>query len=249
MNKKYLLLVSMIAALCMSSWGKEPYAQVLGKSFYWQAPSLMLDTIGWTSVEQSLLNVPDSTDKNPQGGCETFTKNKKAIFRLKKPSALSLVILTDLGYDVIFLTQWSGSISSLLQVPIPGIDDFKGQRLLTDLQWETIERYTIDKPNEVQDDYTIKLFFRNGGVSFYKGRENVYQSEEQLTGITDGIVVKLSNGSGLDVLLRRYVFNIYLITPADKTASKLISEIEKSMDGLKLDLSYKAPEILEVKCK
>jgi hypothetical protein len=49
-----------------------------------------------------------------------------------------------------------------------------------------------------------------------------------------------------DMNVRRTLFAVYAVVPAKTKPAGLISEIEGEMDRLKLDLSYKPPEVKKV---
>lgn len=223
---------------------------VLGKAIFFEKPGVMVDTFGWNEVEKVWLTSGVSGGNNPKTSCKAFSAASKTWFRLKKPSAMSIVILHDLGYRVIALCQWNALPKAAMQIRASGMpDSYDQQHLITDFYWERLESYDIQKPIGIQDDFALTLKFTNGANSIFPGRNQVMDVSRQIVGTNDGLVLQFSNGSGEEQILKRKVFAIYICVDKPKKASAIIRDIENTMDSMKLDLSYGVPEVVEVKCE
>jgi hypothetical protein len=252
-----LLIIIMLAGCCARPPAqtsaipqKSSAGVMLGKSFWWKTNTLIYDTLGWSEVERKLM--PDTSNlKSPIAACALLAKNGKTIYRLKNLSAMSLIILRDLGYRVALSTQWTALSQNQIKVAVSGAsNDYMQQDVRTDYLWETIDTFAIQKPTETVTDYTVELSFADGGMVQYFGKEDVLSSSREITGIADGLVIEYSGQRSAEALkVRRKIWDAFLIVDAKKKDSAIITDIETVMDKMKLDMSYPVAKLVSITCK
>ncbi len=253
MNRLFSLTAIVLAILAMPAFSqKQAFSrnyiagEMLEKKFYWQTRDLTYDTLGWDK-----LTGYESTDgyKGVAQACGPLQEADKQAFFLKDITALSAVILIDLGYEIYVLTQWGGKTQEAIKVSVPGLDqDYRERSIFTDFLWEKVTRYEIEKPTDLQPDYEVKLYFGNNGYAIYPGREKLRTNAAQILGTTSGLVLEMDI-SAEDLPVRRLVHQAYLIAGDSARSGKVVRKVEKSMDKLGLDLSYKPPVVKPVECE
>lgn len=250
-----IVVTMSVLALATSAIGDEiarrvKAGEMLGATFYWEAREQTFDTLRWNDAEKD-LEVKDKGARGVIQSCRPLAAVGKQAFRLKNLTALSLVILKDLGFEIYFLTQWGGTTKNEIKVAVPGIDDqYKRHSILSDFLWERLDRYEIEKPTTMEPSYTVRVYFSNHGYGTYSGKEKLRTNRVQILGVSDGLVLEFASGDSYeDVTVGRLVHDAYLITDTDLTVKKIIRQVEKTMDKLELDLSYKPPELVPVTCE
>ncbi len=210
---------------------------VLGKNFYYQSTETKHDTIGWLLVGSSLTPDIDSG----------------RVYKLKNPSAMSLFILDRLGYGIFALSRWQCITRLALKVNNKDMPDrFAKQGIMTDVLWESVDhvtRISEEQPRKA----LIRIHFKDGGFAEMDEKETPSSSTRQLFGAT-GLVVRYriegmpsQTEQAQTQTIYRDFFGLYFVAEAAKTSKQVVSEIEKEMDRLHLDLSYKVPEWAEAK--
>jgi hypothetical protein len=126
-------------------------------------------------------------------------------------------------------------------------NEYREQRLVSDFLWELIERYDITKPKKLDQEYRIDLHFADGAWSTFKGREPVGKAFEPIHIGRQGRALEFLGGEFEDIKPKRQLHIAWVIAPADKRPKKIIGEIEKLMDVMKLDFSYKVPKLVPLR--
>lgn len=229
---------------------KHDAGNLLGVSFYWDNQDFSADTISSGGVTK--LVGKRHEEMNPftfHAFLSAAKEAGKTIYELKECNGISAAILNDLGYPVVLATQWSSITDYDIKVYSPGMDDeYKQRRLITDLIYETLDTFDIDKPSKLKEDYTVALHFSRGGRAKYEGKEIITGKAQPYITPGAGLVISLDRAeTHEDQDIQKRIWDAYLIVDGKKKTSKVISEIESVMDDLGLDLSYKPPEIVAVK--
>jgi hypothetical protein len=245
------VLVALVASAPVRS-GVDPIyraGQMLGRDLFWQPLSgLALDTTGMGAAEGVIAGQGPATDSTLKQAVASFGKEGKSVYRLDKPSAISLASVLAAGYPVLALTQWHCSLGDKVVVPKPGMDqNAMRHTMVSHYSWEVVEHKEIQSPPGITSDYRARLFFYDAGYCEYGGRDLVTGDGRQIMGV-QGFTVEVKEAQYKeDMNVRRKVFAVYAIVPASKKPGDIQSEIEKAMDAMKLDMSYTAPEVKIVK--
>jgi hypothetical protein len=207
------------------------------------------DTLGWDSVSRGYG--VSSQARGPGAACVDFAQKGKQILFVRNLTALSAAILSDLGYRVWILTQWRAETQSDIKYSTPGADDnYAKRRYLSDLQWEKLDRCEVEKPTKIVPEYNVKLWFAGAGYGILEGRAEVANRSEPIQGTPDGLVLSIEGGEHHeDLVVRRCMWKAVIVIDSGTKGSAVVSAIEEVMDKLGLDLSYKPPEFVPVKCK
>jgi hypothetical protein len=224
--------------------------KMLGKPFYWMTKTLTYDTLSWDAIERKQIK-DTSNAKGAAGACALMQKNGKTIYRMKNVSAMSLIILNDLHYSVAALTQWAVRTNSQIKVSVPGADNaYQQQDIRTDYQWESIDTFFIQKPTEITPDFKIQIGLSGGGFAEFEGKEEVNVASREILGTTDGFVLEFQGEKSYEAPpVKRKFWDLYVIVDSKKKDGDIISDIEKAMDKLKLDMSYSVPKLKKIECK
>jgi hypothetical protein len=248
MNRTHhALALVLLIPLSLSFAGAAPRAEVLDKQFFWYTSGLTLDTLGWDSVEQR-AGVEPTGATCPRDAAGELRARGKAIMRVEEPSAMSVAVLGDLGFSVVVLSQWTSLPSGeLRRKGAHGSIQYGDARLISDYHWEALEKVDIEKPTRMREDFLLTLHFRKGACSEYEGREGLEKSAKHIPVGSRGTSVDYDEGGGsTDLKPLRRIHATYIITDAGSKPSTVIEEMEKVMDKLKLDLSYKIPKLVAV---
>ncbi|MBD3343613.1 MAG: hypothetical protein GF401_00970 [Chitinivibrionales bacterium] len=223
---------------------------MLGKKLWWETADISYDTLGWDAIEKA-REIDDSMQRRgPYESCEKFAAKGKVFFRVKELSALSVAILKDLGFEILFLVQYRGFTESDLMISVPGSSkDYKQRLMRSDYLWEKLEDFNLEKPEKMDDNYTVTLNFHEGGFSKYTGKEDIMNNAKQIVSGKSGVIIENRHDTGGEnVLVRRIVYSVFMIADKKMTGKKIISKVEKVMDSLGLDLSYKPPHLEKIEC-
>ena len=226
---------------------------LLGRKFYYQHDRVALDTIGWSGASRRLFGNRLSADagKAPSGlAKEIAEKRGKSVVEIKKPTALSLAILKDLGYPVFALTQWTGFVH------IPrGYDtqsSLEDENIISHFLYEVVDSAEVERPGGTVPHYGVRLFFFFFGCCDFKGNEVLTLSRSQIL-CTAGFEMKekyrdldkykdfVFEGNPFRIIVR-----LFMIAAPEKEPAEIVDEIEEVMDELRLDLSYGIPELVTV---
>jgi hypothetical protein len=223
---------------------------MLNHPFYWDADNLKIDTLGFEAALKTAAALDISKARTPRQACDSVLLKGKTFHRLKDPNAMSLAILADAGYPLLALTQWTGATETDVKVSSRGLDkDYMKRRLLTDMLWEVVDSAEVQKPAKTATDYTINLHFAEAGYSTWLAKDPIGPEGRQIMGTTAGIVLNYNQGGmSEDITVRRTIRSVYTIADASAKPQTITSAIEKGMDKLGLDLSYKVPELARVAC-
>jgi len=245
-----ILAIVLLASACACHAGIDTLYRagtMNGRTLFWLPyETVFPDTLGWDAVEQAVAGRRLSRSANPDASARGLLKKEGyELLRVVKPSAIVVSILHDLGYPVFFLSQWHCSVSEKVVIPKPGlVQHAMRHALVTDYFWETGEKVVTVAPSGTIDDFSIKLYYSNGGYSEYPGKSDVTAGNRQVMG-TQGFSLDAGRGSEYreDMNVQRTVSAVYIPVAAGKKPSAVVGEIEKAMDRLKLDLSYTVPKI------
>lgn len=230
----------------MSATNALPAGAVSQVAMFWTLDSTHLDTIGWPRVHEAILDTPTDSGATMRSSLEAFRNAGTTVYRLEKPTAITLAILKDIGASIVVLSQWRAFPANYIRINHPGFDDeYKKRLILSDFLWERLDDYTARRPVKLEKDFTLTLYFDNMGQSQYSGAENPEHSQAQILG-TDGLVLEFENEKFEDVLVKRRIDQTYAIMDADLKPAAIIRRIERAMDKMKLDLSYTAPGLIAV---
>jgi hypothetical protein len=218
---------------------------MLGVTLYWETFSIAFDTIMFEKIGKQEHLPPGDIKTIEAAAPLIFKKNAKRVFALSELNAISAAILVDLNYRLIVLSQWNSSTDQNIKISRPGMpNEYKKQRGLSDFLYETVERYDVEKPTQIVNDYAVKIHFSGNGYSAYSGKEQLPLSNKELMGTTDGFAVDFTDDSrGEGQRVKRLIYNAYILADKGLKPSKIVSQIESQMDKLKLDMSYKPPKI------
>jgi hypothetical protein len=215
---------------------------LLNRKLYWDIRGLELDTIQWTETYRAV------TGYAPRNASwhTTMIQSKqygKRFIELKNASAISVSVLLAKGFQVIALTQWTG------KTKIRNIDprgQFEQENMISDFSWERIDRSGISRPSGFAVDYAATLYFANGGYSTFSGKEKMNLSRVPIAAEKEFALRDNSKGITVEGNQYRLVIRLFAVAEAAKSNKEIISEIEQGMDSLKLDMSFKPPELIPV---
>jgi hypothetical protein len=218
---------------------------VMGYKLFWTTDDESYDTLGWKQVI-SLYTKENVDDHSSMSSAQSLLQaNGIRVLRLRNTNAVSLAILAELGYRVIVLSQWNGEPEGYIQVA--HVSGYNVQHLRTDFLWEIITGAKVQEDRNVVAGRTAKLLFGDYGYCAFPCDADIAAKAGIVQGTTEDIELEFKGGERAQVNILRRIHQAYLIADAKKKPSAIVAEIEAEMDKLKLDLSYKPPEIVEVK--
>ena len=228
---------------------KHKAGSLLDVPFYWDNQGFSADTL--SSAKVTRLVGKSSEEMKPftfHAFRRAAEEAGKTIYELKDCNGISAAILNDLGYPVVLATQWSSLTDYEIKVSSPGMDDeYKQRRLITDLVYETLDTFDIQKPSKLQENYTVALHFSRGGRAEYEGKEGITAKAQPYITPGSGLVISLDRAANHeDQDVQKRIWEAYLLVDGKKKPSKIIGEIESVMDDLGLDLSYKPPQMVSL---
>lgn len=247
---KLLQALFLFAPLAAQTNLKHEAGTLLNVPFYWDNHDFSPDTVSSAKVTNLVGKNPEEMKPFTFHAFRTAAQEAgKTIYELKKCNGISAAILNDLGYPVVLATQWSSLTDYAMKVHRPGMDDeYKQRRLITDVIYETLDTFDIEKPSKLKEDYTVELHFGRGGRAEYEGKESITANAQPYITPGSGLVISLDREETHEEQdVRKQIWEAYLIVDGKKKPSKIISEIESVMDDLGLDLSYKPPEIVALR--
>ncbi len=226
--------------------------KMAGVTLYWvpKAP-IEPDTIAWGTL-QGVLTPTERLEYDIALGqaATNLAEHDYALFTIKDCEALALALLSEMDYHICALTQWHGSLKNEVIIAKPGMPtEAKRHSLISDMRWEKVERTQIEKAasRQADEEFDIKVYFVDNGMSQYAGKELLVGSSDQIQG-TKGFGVNIPELSfSEDVTIARKVFQLCLVAPIAAEASDIVTALEKAMDGHKIDISYKVPRFIPVK--
>jgi len=218
---------------------------VLGHVMYWNSEDISFDTTGWALIASEAIGDAQAGLKTPSQALPLFQQKSKKIYRLKNPSAVSLAILKSLGYDVFFLSQWNGFPSG--SIKLAGQGQFEAQRIRSDFLWEWLAGADAKEKPKVAGTYEAIMKFGDGTYCRYAADALVCNAAKTIEGAADDIYLEFTGNHNQRVDMQRRIYTAYCIADSKAKPSKIIGDIEKEMDAMKLDISYKAPEFIPVK--
>jgi hypothetical protein len=218
---------------------------LLGTIFYWERSGLKLDTLGWDKLMRRHLDTVDARARGPAGTAGLARQRGKRFYRLKDATALSVSLLTGLGYPVIMLTQWSGFVGRSRETDSKDLTDRTGT--LSDWHWEQVDRAALTRPGGTQTQYSVRLYFSGNGCSDFLGPEQLDLSRSQIMGTPGLSLWEHKLGYLPEANQYRLIVACYIVVGVDRSASQVIADVEMAMDAHGLDFSYRPPQLVEVK--
>jgi hypothetical protein len=215
---------------------------LLGKNFFWESRNMVLDTLDWKKAAgRAGLRADSGVPVSEQ--IRAAHKQEKQFYELKNGSAVSIALLHRLGYPIMVLSQWSGSIH----------EDNTDQRsmieketAITDFMWESLENAHIKRVSNVSVDLVVDLSFQDHGFSSFRGTENLSLARSQILGTAGFSLSDKTKGLMPEPNQYRLIVRVLLVGESSRKTNAITDDLNHSMDSLKLDLSYKAPEIRPV---
>jgi len=216
------------------------------RDLFWQIDDESFDTIGWNCIDTFFSEEADA--KHSIQDLSMFLKKQNLkLLEVKECSAISAAILHDLGYHVLAITQWTFQNEDNIKFYRPGMPDtYKKYMIRSHLMWEPVEMVDLKPPEKLQPNYICKIHFTHCGFSIYSGKD-ILQSKTNVLQANSGIRIEYIGGDASNINGKRKIYKVFLIVDKSKKRSKIISEIEDSMDKLQLDLSYKSPKLSNFK--
>lgn len=220
----------------------------LGYHLYW-VPKVIVspDTLDWGCLGAVAPPSEREAITSVDSAASFLGERGWALYRISDCSAIGLALLAEQGYHLCALAQWHASLNRKVIVALPGMPQTeKRHSLITDYHWEPVERVRLYEAKTSTGNYRVEVHFADHGYSGYDDKDRVTGDNAQMLGTT-GFSLRIPElGYNEDLNVRRKVFALYLIAPAEKRARDIVAEIEKAMDARGLDLSYRVPEIVPV---
>jgi hypothetical protein len=221
----------------------------LGMEFYWDNGRFVPDTAsanvfcGGTGLDSGCGG---SLSENFMRLCRAG----KTVYRVKYLSSICAGMLCGLGYRLFCVTQLQATTPENIKVNAPGLGEtFQYQTAFSDYVVEEISSAVLTKQPAISGiDYKIKLCFGREGNGYctYAGRDDVGAERSEIMGTSDGIGLRfLGNTGSASLKITRRILSVYLLADKSLKSSKIEEGLEDEMDKIKLDISYKPPELLE----
>jgi hypothetical protein len=242
------LLLILAAGVVTHAPARREAGKLFGHSVFWMDEDMRIDTLEWHDVEVKHFQT-DSTDRYmPAHAVAQFAEAGLKILGVREPSAIAAAILHDCGYDVVCLSQWNSIPSGEIRFYGSGSPDdyYKQRRIVSDMIWERLEKAGLQKPGRLGGDYRVRLDFAKGGYTTLDGKEELCKGLKPLIAPTESVRLTFIDDTDVELALKRRVYEVYVVVPADKKKSRIVSEVESGMDRLKLDLSYLVPKFVDV---
>lgn len=233
MFKKSLLCICFVLTVGLFAHAGEKIraTSFRGRRLYWQTQNTVLDTMNYNKLEKRV--------------------KAKIRIRLKHPSAVSIAILLEKGYEVWTLSQWycTPQEKILLESRRPEVelpDGYRKQIVVSDYYWEPVQKTDIKKAGSKDDDFSVRVVYTGYGYTEFKGREDVIKSLNPVSGLSDNMTLKFNNIRTDEQFSTPYtIYRKYrdILVLSDKAKKDIVADIESMMDMLKLDFSYKTPAL------
>ena len=131
--------------------------------------------------------------------------------------------------------------------------------MVSDFMWERIEAADIRGPAGIDSRRRIRMDFSGGGFGRFDGIEEMGKTLPRIVGLDDAVMVDYDapgtkmhaqgGASGEEVEINRNCAAVFVIAADSVGTGEIVDEIERAMDKLGLDLSYRIPEIEPVSCR
>jgi len=267
MRTRTACLVLLLCGSCAVPYASSLHKPLLGHRVYWAEDAQRFDTVGWrqcagaildTTIAAPTIAADSALDTAafgsrrchaPQTTLGLLASRSRRIHETGEVSAVALALLTTLGYPVVVLSQWNATPSAYIKVHGSAqLDDtYNTQRLATDFLYERVERCELQPTSRLESAPTVTVWFAEAGKCQWPAPSDICRQTSTMVMPEGDYVVDFAEGGSLPVGFVRRIYRAYVVTPADCKAASLTSAVEREMDRLKLDISYKAPVFREVK--
>ena len=231
-------VVFFILCFCSVVYAQYSAGEALGHKLFLEGPQYTADTVDWQATIDSFQIKTSSKVPNSN---ELATQNL-VMYRLKNPTAVTTVILKDLGYTIVLLSQIvitpNGNITVANNPKDVGPET---RRYYSDYFWQRLNGFELVKPSVKVSDYVIHLEFGDGGSCEYLGNANILEGKIPIKSSEGTKRIDFSNTS-IHENLYRVNRRAYLIANVKISPEKIGDQLEKRMDELKLGMEYSVPK-------
>jgi hypothetical protein len=243
--RKILVFLSVAGLCAIAEAAVDPVykaGEAYGATFYWlPLETVRPDTLQWRCFCKRMQEHECPSENGFAPAAEALAVEEWRMVRVKKCSAMALAILVEQKYPVCVLSQWHGTLRNKVVIARPGMSTKELRHtVLSDFRWEHVEQAEV-RPAPGGGGYKVEIWFENAGKSEYSAEQMVVSTGRQIQG-SDGLKVHLPEFDFFEnIVLGRTVYDIVLLVRAGTDLGRAVKDIEKAMDGRKLDLSYRAP--------
>jgi len=220
--------------------------RMAGRDFFWRYDQVRLDTLGWAEVVQPELTGLGAGQKGPGATVAQAAAAGLRFVEAVEPTALSVMLLRQLGYTVLFRTQWSVGIQSA--GPADDRTFIQGERAFTDHLWERLDRGVVSRSPRLKSGVCyVQLRFAGAGYAEFEGEKTLPFAQAPLAG-AEGIALRQVAGKRLVAgnVVRQFA-GCYLLIGREKRLDALVREVEERLDTQGCDGSYRRPQFREVR--
>jgi hypothetical protein len=240
---RFFLLILILSAFKAAPAGKD--VRIFDIRLTPQNLIISADTSGWNNIEDFFNLTKNFTVRTPEAACGLFTETGRALFSVKKLSAISLGILVDLGCDLVVLSRWYGIDNTKLPAEATTAKSAaRAAQSASGYLWERVSGYRVTDTSAVAGsrDQLLEIYFAGHGRSTFFGRDNVDNSFKRILG-------SRPYETPVDTdLIGRHIIRVFIVAGRGESAHGVAGRVEKVMTNLGLGLDYRAPSITAVSC-
>lgn len=216
---------------------------LLGRPLFWRYDLAPHDTLGLAQV-LAPFEVAVPRGSSAQAVAAALAEGGMRLYRLREATAIAVALLQRIGYRTLMMTQWSSTVKG--NWPGDHRTYIQDEGIFSDWLWESVSVAEIQRAPLVRGGgFDVCLHFREGGASSWHGQSTVDLRRRAVI-TPHGVVLRKTGRPYVAGNPYRLVTATYVIVPDAMGVDDIARELERAMDRLGLDITYRTPELSAV---